>query len=88
MTKTAPPAALLSDLIAPVRPVSQVTKVDRIDDKGNIREHLTREGVRTICGIEIGRRQTPCGNAPCRRCEKIAVRCQITPRAASREQNP
>ena len=63
-----------------------MTKVDRIDDSGNIREHLTRDGHRTICGIEIGQRQTPCGNATCRRCEKIATRCQIEPSASSREQ--
>lgn len=90
MTKTAPPtnpptdgAAGLSDPTTPVRPVHQMTKVDRIDDSGNIREHLTRDGHRTICGIEIGQRQVPCGNATCRRCEKIAARCQITTRAAS-----
>jgi len=51
-----------------------MTKIDRIDDRGNIREHLTRDQRRTICGIEIGYRQDPCGNATCRRCEKIAAR--------------
>jgi hypothetical protein len=65
-----------------------MTKVDRIDDRGNIREHLTRDGHRTICGIEIGQRQLPCGNATCRRCEKIAARCQIAPSASSGEQQP
>lgn len=63
-------------------------KVDRIDTKGNIREHLTRDGHRTICGVKIGQRQTPCGNAPCTRCEKIAAHCQIAPRAASGDQSP
>ncbi len=53
---------------------ADMTKIDRIDDRGNIREHFTRDGVRTICGIEIGYRQAPCGNGPCRRCGKIAAR--------------
>ena len=59
------------------------TKIDRIDDRGDIREHLTRDGRRTICGIEIGMRQPPCGNRSCKRCEKIAARCQIAARATS-----
>ncbi len=88
MTKTSPAAEPVSDPTALVRLGPQMTKVDRIDDKGNIREHLTRDGQRTICGIEIGQRQTPCGNATCRRCEKIAARCQITASAASGEQSP
>ena len=99
MTKTELPAELLfdgadeslsdlSDPAIPVRLVTQMTKVDRIDDRGNIREHLTRDGQRTICGIEIGQRQPPCGNATCRRCEKIAVRCQIAACVASEEQSP
>jgi hypothetical protein len=53
-----------------------MTKIDRIDERGNIRAHLTSDGRRTICGIEIGLRQSPCGNRPCKRCEKIATRCQ------------
>lgn len=93
MTKTNPRADLpsdgaaerLSDPATLVRLVLQMTKVDRIDDRGNIREHLTRDGQRTICGIEIGQRQLPCGNATCRRCEKIAALCQIAPRAAPGE---
>lgn len=97
MTKTARPlvgwaadqsGVCLSDPPAPVRLVHQMTKVDRIDDSGNIREHLTRDGRGTICGIAIGQRQAPCGNATCRCCEKIAVRCQIEPSASSGEQSP
>jgi len=38
-------------------------KVDRIDTKGNIREHLTRDGHRTIYDVKIGPRPTPSGNA-------------------------
>ena len=73
----------LSDPVRLARPIQQMTKIDRIDDKGNIREHLTRDGSHTICGIEIGQRQAPYGNATCKRCEKIAARCQIAPLAAS-----
>ena len=75
-------ALQLSDLGTAERPSYQMTKtfqrVDRIDDRGNIREHLTRDGIRTICGIEIGLRQTPCGNASCKRCEKIVARLSET----------
>jgi hypothetical protein len=45
--------------------------VDRIDDRGNIREHLTVDGRRTLCGIEIGMRQGASMNARCRRCDSI-----------------
>ena len=72
-----------SDPTGPARPVHQMTKIDRIDDRGDIREHWTRDGVRTICGIEIGMRQLPCGNRACKRCEKIAEHCQKAPSAAS-----
>lgn len=56
----------------------QPKRIDRIDDRGNIREHWTFDDVRTICGIEIGYRQAACGNAPCRRCEKIIARLSET----------
>lgn len=53
-------------------------KIDRYDGRGDIREHLTRDGQRTICGITIGGGwQSPCGNRPCKRCEKIATYRQI-----------
>lgn len=78
----------LSEPAHPMRLVPQMTKVDRIDNSGNIREHLTRDGRHTICGIEIGQRQSPGGNATCRPCEKIAGRCQIAARASSGEQSP
>lgn len=64
-----------------------MTKIDRIDDRGDIREHWTRDGRRTICGIAIGQRQPPCGNAPCKRCEKIVKHCQIRPPATSGDQS-
>jgi len=51
-----------------VRPVPRMTKIDRIDDRGDIREHLTRDGRHTICGIEIGMWQPACGNRLCKRC--------------------
>lgn len=75
-----------SDPMAPVRLVhqmAQMTKIDRIDDRGDIREHWTLDGHRTICGIAIGIRQPACGNRPCKRCEKIAARCQKAPSATS-----
>jgi hypothetical protein len=49
------------------------TKVDRIDSHGDICEHQTIDAHRTLCGIEIGQRQSPCGNRPCKRCEKALV---------------
>ena len=67
-----------SDPGSSARPSHEMTKIDRIDDRGNIREHLTRDGIRTICGIEIGMRQVPCDNAPCKRCEKIVARLSET----------
>lgn len=81
MTNPAPPldasadgnGARLSDPMAPARLIHQMSKIDRIDNKGDIHEHLTRDGHRTICGIEIG---------------QIAARCQIVARAASGEQSP
>ncbi len=68
----------LSEPVAAPRPTGQVTKIDRIDDRGDIREHWTRDGRRTLCGIPIGGRQSPCGNRPCRRCEKIVARLSET----------
>jgi hypothetical protein len=80
--------ACLSDPPAPVRLVNQMTKVDRIDNRGDIREHLTRDGSRTLCGLTLGRgyTQNACGNRECRRCEKIAARCQNSTSATSSEQ--
>lgn len=61
-----------------------VTKIDRIDDRGNITSHYTRDGLRTICGLCLrGRSQRWLNNGFCRRCEKIAARCQNNARAAS-----
>ena len=85
MTKMDPTDSRTSDPVAAVRPVQQMTKIDRIDDRGDIREHWTRDGVRTICGIEIGMRQSPCGNRTCKHCKKIVERCQNSPSTASGE---
>lgn len=49
-----------------------VTKIDRIDNKGFIREHLTRDGERTICGLILLMTQRPCGNGLCKRCAMLA----------------
>lgn len=54
------------------------TKVDRIDSRGDICEHQTIDAHRTLCGIEIGQRQAPCGNRPCKRCEKVVARLSET----------
>ena len=77
ITQLSAPSDPSSDPTGQVRPVYQMTKIDRIDDRGDIREHWTLDGRRTICGIEIGMRQPACGNRPCKRCEKIAMRRQI-----------
>lgn len=50
-----------------------LAKVDRIDEAGDIREHWTRDGRRTVCGIEIGHRQSASGNRPCRRCQIVVA---------------
>ena len=68
----------LSDLAAAERPSYQMTKIDRIDSRGDIREHFTRDGRRTICGLWIDVSQTPCGNRPCKRCEKNVARLSET----------
>jgi hypothetical protein len=49
-------------------------RIDRIDDKGNIREHRVRadDASLTLCGLVIFYSQPPCGNGPCRRCASIA----------------
>lgn len=48
-----------------------VKRVDRIDQQGNIREHILVEGDegRTICGLLVEQFQAPAGNRPCARCE-------------------
>lgn len=75
----------LSDPAAAERLSLRMTKIDRFDSRGDIREHLTRDSGRsTICGLKIGfaQSQRPCGNRPCRRCEKIAA--QLSEVAPSR----
>ena len=56
----------------------QLMKIDRIDDRGDIREHWTCDGHRTLCGIQIGGRQSPCGNRPCKRCQRVVDRLSET----------
>ena len=53
-------------------------KIDRIDNKGDIREHSTLTGTRTLCGLALSRgwTQPALGNRPCKRCEKITASCQ------------
>lgn len=50
-------------------------RVDRIDSRGNIREHLIERGAEsTLCGLVIGASNTqePLGNGLCKRCERLA----------------
>jgi len=72
-----------SDTTPSERPFGQMTKIDRIDGHGDICEHWTRDGRRTLCGVKIGERQPPCGNRSCKRCEKIVARYQRSPPATS-----
>ena len=48
--------------------------VDRIDTKGNIREHLRSlaEPERTLCGLPLENIQKAAGNARCSRCERLS----------------
>lgn len=50
-------------------------KIDRIDRRGNIREHILVEGSeqRTLCGLYVEMSQEPCGNAACFRCAQVAA---------------
>ena len=47
-------------------------RIDRITQRGNIREHRTLDGERTMCGIAIEISQEPAGNAVCKRCQTLA----------------
>lgn len=45
------------------------------DARGNICEHLVESNVdRTLCGLPLraGNTQTPCGNAECKSCQRVA----------------
>lgn len=53
--------------------------IDRIDDRGDITEHLTYTDKRTLCGRPINQSQAAIGNGPCRACSRIDA-----PRAALR----
>jgi len=90
----------LSDLDESTRPLSESTlavrpesknvtpsKIDRMDNRGFFTSHFTRDGKQTLCGLDLqGRAQPWCNNGFCRRCEKIAARCQNSTPAASGEQ--
>lgn len=46
-------------------------RVDRIDDKGNIREHTRVIGtLKTLCGLTIHYEQDAAGNGSCKNCER------------------
>lgn len=51
---------------------ARYVRIDRIGSAtGDITEHLTTDGVRTLCGLRIVDRQDASGNFSCRRCQKI-----------------
>ena len=54
-------------------------KIDRMDRRALFTSHYTRDGKRTLCGLSLVNCYTQpwCDNGFCRRCEKIAARCQI-----------
>ena len=56
-----------------------ITKIDRMDRRALFTSHYTRDGKRTLCGLSLVNCYTQpwCDNGFCRRCEKIAARCQI-----------
>jgi hypothetical protein len=53
-----------------------MNSIDRISHNGDICEHLTDDGDRTLCGLDLNTTQPASGNRSCRRCEKIAARRQ------------
>ena len=64
-----------------------ITKIDRMDRRALFTSHYTRGGKRTLCGLSLENCYTQpwCDNGLCRRCEKIAARCQIqTPHGVSK----
>lgn len=51
-------------------------RIDRIDDNGNIREHIlsSEDDTRTLCGLVVHNSQRPCGNRTCKRCAALDSR--------------
>ena len=54
--------------------MNEPKKIDLIDSKGNLREHLLRESGRTLCGRSVQQAQPAVGNAPCKVCRRLAQR--------------
>lgn len=55
-----------------------MTRIDRIDNRGDIREHVVssvRPG-RTLCGLPILHSQEPAGNRECRCCARLEEKAQ------------
>lgn len=51
--------------------------IERVDERGMFRAHLTRDGVKTVCGLRLGETQkhdAHGGNAMCKRCQALAPR--------------
>lgn len=72
-----------------------VTEIDRIDSKGNIRGHLTRDGEHTICGLDLHPMmvQRASGNGLCKRCAMLSkasheqAQTHTNPSTSSREEH-
>jgi len=47
--------------------------IDRINQRGLIREHYLRNDGRTLCGLPIDTSQEAIGNPPCRNCWRLMV---------------
>ena len=50
-----------------------LVRIDRIDERGQIREHTIDDSdwLHTLCGIEIRQSQIACGNRRCTKCEAL-----------------
>jgi hypothetical protein len=57
-----------------VAQASPLQAIDRIDGRGNIREHITADGQRALCGALLGGpTQEAAGNAKCGSCAKMVA---------------
>ena len=52
-------------------------RIDRIDSRGNICEHILREhSDYPLCGVNLNQTQSPLGNRPCKNCLRVYARGQ------------
>ena len=64
--------------------MSNYYPIDRISQNGDIREHMTRDGRRTLCGLTIDASQDPAGNTRCGRCRRITAKFPAPPVCTAR----